>query len=99
MSSRTKRSGLLTFHRPSIHLETVPIPVLKPESKQYVTVEDIITWCYSHLESGDVCIIYSTTRPRRCESGTRSLGRRPCLLRCSSGDMETYTFYSAGESS
>ncbi|KAH9833854.1 NUDIX hydrolase domain-like protein [Rhodofomes roseus] len=34
MSSRPRRSNLLSFHRPTLHLERAPIPVLKPESKQ-----------------------------------------------------------------
>ncbi|KZT06452.1 uncharacterized protein LAESUDRAFT_725888 [Laetiporus sulphureus 93-53] len=32
MSSRTKRSSLLKFHRPKLRLNEAPIPVLKPES-------------------------------------------------------------------
>ena len=40
MSSKPSRSRLLTFHRPGLHLERAPIPVLKPESKRYVNYVD-----------------------------------------------------------
>ncbi|KAH9931777.1 NUDIX hydrolase domain-like protein [Amylocystis lapponica] len=34
MKTATKRSNLLKFHRPRLHLNEAPIPTLKPESKQ-----------------------------------------------------------------